>query len=141
MPVACGVIVPAVGWPKLRSATIGLEQPTEPTFAFKLVHALDQRRPVGVVGTNQAVANSLMRPAVVVVVDELAHDVVEVYQAKHDEVIERFMLQTLNPPLHERIQVGRPRTDRLYGDAAFLKDSLKVGRVLAIAIADNGLTT
>ncbi len=112
---------------KSGGATIRLEQPAEPTFALKLVHAVDQRRPVMGIGSDQPVSNSLMGSAIVVVVDELAHDMVEVRQAENDEVIERFVLQTLNPPLDERIQVGRPRTDRFDGDAAFLEGSLKVG--------------
>ena len=58
---------------------------------------------------NQPVANPLMGSSLMVVVDELTDDVVEVGQAEDDEVVEGLVLQALNPPLDECVQVRRPR--------------------------------
>ncbi len=80
------------------SAAIGLEQAAEARLAFKLLDAFNQWRPVGIVLADPPIANSLMRPAVVVVVDELSHDVIKMCQAKDDKGIEGFVLQTLDPP-------------------------------------------
>ena len=40
-----------------------------------------------------------MGTAVVTIVDEFAHDVIEVRQAEHDKVIEGLALQDWNPSL------------------------------------------
>ena len=124
--------------PTSGGAAIGLEQPAKARPTLKLLDALNQWRAVGIVRADQPIANPLMGATIVIVVDELAHDVVEVYQAKHDKVIQCFVLQTLNPPLDERVQVGCPRTDRLHCDAAFLEYSLKVGCVLAVVVTNDG---
>ena len=129
------------GGRSLRGAAIGLEQPAEPRLARELIDAINQRRAVGVVCANQPVANPLMGSAVVIAGDELAHDVVEVCQAKHDKVIECLVLQALDPSLDEGIQVGRPRPDWLHCDAAFLEYAVKVGCVLAVVVTNNGFAT
>jgi hypothetical protein len=49
-----------------------------------------------------------MRSAVVIAIDELAHSVIEVRPPEDDEVIDRFLLQALNPSLDEGVQVGCP---------------------------------
>ncbi len=40
---------------------MALEQPAQPRLAFKLLHALNQWRPVGIVRANQPIANSLIQ--------------------------------------------------------------------------------
>ncbi len=47
-----------------------------------------------------------MSVIVVIVGDELANNIIELLQSDHDEVVENLMLETLNPPLDEGVQVG-----------------------------------
>jgi hypothetical protein len=65
-------------WLTSGGATISLEQSAETRLASKLLNALNRWRPVRRCGADQPIANSLMGPAIVVVVDELTHDVIEV---------------------------------------------------------------
>ena len=67
------------------------QQPAEPLLAADLVDAGNGWWLFIFISTDQPVANSLMRATLVVVGDELADDIIEVLEAKDNEVVERFV--------------------------------------------------
>ena len=85
-----------------------LEQPAKLRLATDLVET-DERRCIFfiVLRANQPVANRLMRPAFVVVVDVLAQNGIKLRQLKDNKMIERLMLQALYPPLHKGVHAIR----------------------------------
>ncbi len=82
-----------------------------------------------------------MWPAIVIVGDELADDVIEMFEPEHDEVIESFMLEALNPPLDEGVQVGCARPERLYLHAPVGEDAVKLSRILAVEVTNDRRAT
>lgn len=48
-----------------------------------------------------------MRPALVIVVDVFANDVMEVLEAENHKIISSFMLETLNLPLNKCVHIRR----------------------------------
>ena len=79
------------------------QQSAEPLLAADLVDAGNGWRLFIFISTDQPVANSLMWAALVVVGDELADDIIEVLEAKDNEVVDRFVFEALYPPFDERI--------------------------------------
>jgi len=108
-------------------------------LALNLLHVLYRKQAVILLRVDQPVANPLMWAAVVVVRHELLYDMVEVREPKDDEVIERFVLEALNPAFDERVQVRRPQTDRFDRDATLGECPIDFGRVLAVVVTDDGL--
>ena len=80
-----------------------------------------------------------MRPAVVIVGDVLRHDMIEVLLANDDEMVQRLVLDTLNPTLDEGVQVRRARADRFDLNAALLEDLIERPRELAVQVPDENL--
>ncbi|MBX7072063.1 MAG: hypothetical protein K1X71_02860 [Pirellulales bacterium] len=122
----------AVGlyWSASGGATIGLQQSAEARLARELLDVVNHWKQFGVIGTNQPVADPLMRAAVVLAVDELTDDAVEMCQTEDNERVERFVLQTLDPSLDEGVQVRRPRIDGLHVPRLCFADPAAVRRVV-----------
>lgn len=93
------------------------QQPTKPRLATNLVKGVNRWHRMDVVAGNQPIPDSLMRPALVIVRNELTNDVIEVGKTKHDEVIEGFVFQALDPTfdkgVHSRGQLHPIATIRV----------------------------
>ena len=57
-------------------------------------------------GNDQLVAEPLVRPLFVIMVDELSDQMIQVRLAQHHEMIQALDLDRLNPPFHKGIEVG-----------------------------------
>ena len=84
--------------------------------------------------SDQDVAQSLVRPAFVVVCHVRRNDVIEVLLTKDYEVVEGLVLQALDEAFHESVQVRRLRPNFLQVNVAILEDLLERIRKLFVEI-------
>ncbi|MEM7203902.1 MAG: hypothetical protein AAF628_26805 [Planctomycetota bacterium] len=118
----------ARAWPSGR-ATVAAKQPAEPF--------VDEDSPVrapGILGDNALVADALMRPLAVVVLNELGERSAKVSFTEQDQTTEALRLHRSDESLGDRVHVGRLGRRRQEGDARVLEDPLELSGELAVPI-------
>ena len=76
-----------------------------------------------------------MRPTIVIVVDVFAYDEVKVLLPEDKEMVQSFLLETLNPSFNESVQIGRLWADRFHADIAILENLVEHMRKCAVPVA------
>ncbi len=70
------------------------------------------------------------------VLNVLGNQIVKVFLAKHDEVVQRFLLQTLDESFDVRLQVRRTDAVLPHLDAGVAKNFIEIGLVDPVAVAE-----
>lgn len=106
------------------------QQAAEACFAHDLAGRRRVRWPAG------HRADRHVRPLGVVMVHVLAHDVVQVFFAKDDEVIQALLLDRLGIPLDVSVEVGFCRAQAMDRCTLRFHDRVKLDRELRVQIVD-----
>ena len=103
-----------------------LQQPAEACVTDNLAvrrFATFRFRPIA---GQRFVVQRLMWADGLIIVDVFGDQVVEVVFPEHDEVVQGFLLDTLNPPFHESVHVGCSRTHFFHFRAGVFDDAVKI---------------
>lgn len=82
---------------------------------------------------------ALVRPLVVVVLDVLRHQVIHVPAIEHDELVQPFLLDALDEPLHLGMQVHRAIYQRAHLDACLLQHVVECPRIRRVPVPQQKL--
>ena len=121
-----------------RPTLVVPQQPAERLVADDVIETeslqwLRRRR----LARNRHVAETLVRPELVIIDQPLLYDVPQMAFAEDEEVVEDLMLGPLHPDFGERIQVWRPWRNGAKLDTIGLQDGAELGSELAVAVTDD----
>ena len=121
-----------------RPTLVVPQQPAERLMTDDVVQAqslqrLRRRR----LARNGHVAETLVRPELVIIDQPLLYDVPQMAFAEDEKVVEDLMLGPLHPDFGERVQVWRPCRNGAKLDTIGLQDGAELGSELAVAVTDD----
>jgi hypothetical protein len=105
-----------------RPPHIMFQQSAQPLLAHDLA-ALDRRRWLG--PEQRPIAERLMGPAVVIIIDEQSDDVVQMSFAEHDKMVEALKFEFLDDAFRESVQIRTAEGDLVRGDLFGRQHSLR----------------
>ena len=85
------------------------------------------------------IAEGLVVAFVVVVLDELAHQIPKMFLPQHDEVVQALLLDRLHEPLRVGVLIRCPDGRPFELDVILLQEFLELGRELRVLVTDEVL--